>query len=272
MKSKRIIASVLSFYIICCLVSVDVAEAVKYKDGINTNNISVKVNNKWQYVKVCDYSMAYDETEPKWYGGYDHYYLKIRPKYTGYITFTNYIGYLDEKIEKGTEYPIILEPRLLNGKKKPLSLYPSDYDPYADFVNWSWDVKKGKKYYIEVSLDRDAEWFAVKLKNTKYDAPSGNKMSKAKKVKKGKWIKGTFPLGDKQKKKWYKFRTKKQGRIKIRFRKNHDGFSYDIYNSRKQKITNAIKYQMMPKGKYYIVAKRKKSNQDGQYKFMWKLK
>lgn len=140
-----------------------------------------------------------------------YYYFKIKPSKTGYITFTN-------------DYTHGYNVALCNSKKKVISKEDKSYDDfysagsqYAYQKVLHYGVKKGKTYYIRVKgassyyESYDQPYVGnILWKNTKVKAAkSGTKRTKAKKIKKGKTIKGLFVAGDK-KTKWYKFTTNKK--------------------------------------------------------------
>ncbi|MCR5705068.1 MAG: hypothetical protein K6G85_10645 [Eubacterium sp.] len=172
---------------------------------------------------------------------------------------------------------------VLNGKRKQIisRQYLSDSNSYA----YSFAVKKGQTYYINVSgmSYLKANVLGLSFKNVK--EKSGKKKAKAVNIKAKKKFKGIVNVGDKGD--WYKFTNKKTKKVKILLNTfNCEDLQITLYDSKgkfigskscytgtkyKITLTYGSRYGIAKKGKYYIkISGRNKKKSSGYYELSWK--
>lgn len=224
-------------------------------------------------MSVCEYTVS-DKTIKSgqtisYYrkNGSDKYYFKYAPAKTGKVKVTlpyTYGSYLT----------------LTNASKKAVS----DQEWVSSGTNsneFTFAVKKGKTYYFLVTSNgvSGGNLQSISIKETAIKEKSGAKKSKAVNIKSGKKVNGLVAAGE-NKADWYKFKLKKNKKLKIDVTGNVSGtLKVIVYYKGKKNYTYSFTggsaqiktlYGKSKKGTYQIKVVRSNSLSSGTYTLKWK--
>ena len=208
----------------------------------------------------------------KTYGSGQYYWIKFKAKKDGYVELTP-DGWPDGGMTHGYF-------TLFDGKKKKALSPEITYSPSV-FIDYG--VKKGATYNLRVRAESGTIITAT-FTNVKKDG--GAKQSKAKSLKKGKWVKGYIVAGSSSSR-WYKVTRNSTGKLSFQFRpyvtnslqvtikgpgmkpykfSAKSGFAADG----RQSFTTYNPRGPAGKGTFYIQIKPKTKTTTGYYELLWK--
>lgn len=204
--------------------------------------------------------------------GQQYYWIKFKAKKDGYVEFEPDYGPEEDPVDG---YFTLFD----NKKKKALS--PKTKYSCGAYIYYG--VKKGTTYNLQVQTEYGAT-ITARFTNVKKDG--GAKQSKAKSLKKGKWVKGYIAAGSGSSR-WYKVTRNSTGRLSFRFcpyvtnslRVTIKGPGMKPYKfSAKTKFDkHGAPYTTVynpggpaGKGTFYIQIKPKTKTTTGYYELLWK--
>ena len=235
-----------------------------YNNAVFANTITMSVRQYTMSDKTIKsrQTISYYRTS-----GNDRYYFKYVPAKTGKVSV--FLPY---------EYGSYVT--LLNGSKKALS----EREWVSKLTNsskFTFAVKKGQKYYFLVTSNgvSGGQLQTISIKETAIKEKSGAKKKKAVTIKSGKNINGLVAAGE-SRADWYKFKVKKDKKLKINVSGNVSGKLNILVYRNSQKVhtysfyggSAEIKtlFGKSKRGTYYIKIARSNPTSSGSYTLRWK--